>query len=647
MIAMVLNPNTFLHFVVHDKLLNPIRCITGLFGIALAALLVHTGATFLWLLIATGSLTVATLLQLTRSRPLFALWPHAAALFAIVLFGLNSLWSVHPELSFVTFWKLILGLWVCLLRSCCVSGIWNPLRITIIALTLCAAVWGIAQYLIFITRIAGPQYDVNTYAAIIYTGSLLWLQHTWCIEKRWSAWSVFGQFVLLFALMATFSRGGIASWMLGCCGFLLAGWSFKRSVKVVMIYLLIALIAYLAVKLIPVIAGKTLSRDFNDLGTLNARLPQWQAAWTLFKQHPWLGTGLGTFAILYPPLRTEFISAGKLAHNDYLQLLHEGGAVLFGCFILWIFWHLWCLWRIRGDQRTSSQIISYQHQLVALILINCVLFIHALINFIFYIDYLNIIAGTIFSRILWLAWRLRYIHALKKITLSSAVRLLAAMTVIVLWFRLLLLGGASLWFIEWNKERTVNSQLMSKETAQLIMTLDPLNTVATDHFFQHTYSALPWLSAPEQQALFDHIWQWVLIQQQRQSAVVKLDYWLALLSHQAVTLKLTQPPNSLDERGYLQQALRKHPGYFPAHLRLARLLEKEKGAEEALTHLFPVFLKWHGMESVIETYYLLGEMLRLAKITDAAQTADQIDQMRIQLRERINHPARFRPRYGG
>jgi O-antigen ligase len=52
----------------------------------------------------------------------------------------------------------------------------------------------------------------------------------------------------------------------------------------------------------------------------------WKGTLQLLEDHPWLGTGLGTFAVAYPSVQTAF--AGRFvshAHNDYLEFAAELG----------------------------------------------------------------------------------------------------------------------------------------------------------------------------------------------------------------------------------------------------------------------------------------------------------------------------------
>jgi O-antigen ligase len=62
--------------------------------------------------------------------------------------------------------------------------------------------------------------------------------------------------------------------------------------------------------------------------TQSKRASMRHGAWKIFLDHPVLGTGLGTLQQVYPPYETLY--DGKIvnhAHNDYLELLAETGAI--------------------------------------------------------------------------------------------------------------------------------------------------------------------------------------------------------------------------------------------------------------------------------------------------------------------------------
>lgn len=78
------------------------------------------------------------------------------------------------------------------------------------------------------------------------------------------------------------------------------------------------------------------------LGTINSedpttgRLHFWRGTVEIIRDHPWLGAGLGAFSAVYPRYDTSNGSIYRLeqAHNDYLQLLSDGGVVGFALGLL-------------------------------------------------------------------------------------------------------------------------------------------------------------------------------------------------------------------------------------------------------------------------------------------------------------------------
>ncbi len=68
----------------------------------------------------------------------------------------------------------------------------------------------------------------------------------------------------------------------------------------------------------------------------NIRLNYWQGAWEIFKDYPVFGSGLGTFQTIYPQYQKDPISAGKYAHNLYLEMLSEAGVFILILFIAFL-----------------------------------------------------------------------------------------------------------------------------------------------------------------------------------------------------------------------------------------------------------------------------------------------------------------------
>ncbi|MCX8155405.1 MAG: O-antigen ligase family protein [Verrucomicrobiae bacterium] len=56
-----------------------------------------------------------------------------------------------------------------------------------------------------------------------------------------------------------------------------------------------------------------------------ARFTYWRIAWQNTLEHPWLGTGPGTFASVYRTRKPPEAEPTRLAHNDYLQQASDSG----------------------------------------------------------------------------------------------------------------------------------------------------------------------------------------------------------------------------------------------------------------------------------------------------------------------------------
>lgn len=72
-----------------------------------------------------------------------------------------------------------------------------------------------------------------------------------------------------------------------------------------------------------------LARDMGE----KTRPIMWRAAWRLFREHPAVGTGGGSYNVLFEKHRPEqFSDEPKWAHNEYLNTLSDYGVVGFGLF---------------------------------------------------------------------------------------------------------------------------------------------------------------------------------------------------------------------------------------------------------------------------------------------------------------------------
>jgi hypothetical protein len=67
-----------------------------------------------------------------------------------------------------------------------------------------------------------------------------------------------------------------------------------------------------------------------------ARLDYWRAALQITEQHPWAGSGPGTFQRPYARLKSPAAEMAKLAHNDYLEQFSDSGIIGGISYLTWI-----------------------------------------------------------------------------------------------------------------------------------------------------------------------------------------------------------------------------------------------------------------------------------------------------------------------
>jgi O-antigen ligase len=133
-------------------------------------------------------------------------------------------------------------------------------------------------------------------------------------------------FVMLLSLLMTGSRSGLACFTLVVCG--AAAWTgWRGGSRKAAIGAALATIALVLVALQWAGRDAALERFTADNQSIGMRLDIWRMSAGIVRDFPLFGTGLNTFgkaSILYQPPRDMHYNE---AHNDYVQLLVEGGAV--------------------------------------------------------------------------------------------------------------------------------------------------------------------------------------------------------------------------------------------------------------------------------------------------------------------------------
>ena len=183
----------------------------------------------------------------------------------------------------------------------------------------------------------------------------------------------FGLLVLASSVFVSLARGGIISLSLSfLVFFLLLGWKESRYSGLFSMMLVTCLV--LAVSWFgwePIV--ERFDKMFSVSGEVTVdRIPIWENTWQLFKDFVLTGSGFGTFIAVFPHYRTVPGEAiFDHAHNDYLELLTDGGIIAF-FLVGWFFFSVvrqgWRMLRRRRDRYSILLSIGALTSIVAMLI---------------------------------------------------------------------------------------------------------------------------------------------------------------------------------------------------------------------------------------------------------------------------------------
>lgn len=141
---------------------------------------------------------------------------------------------------------------------------------------------------------------------------------------------------------------------------------------------------------------ETLGREYT--GTGQNRISIWRDTITLIRQHPFFGTGLGTFFVAYTSVQSVFLNLlVDHAHCDYLEVVSElglpGGALVFGS-IFWILVRAVPCYRRTQDRFEAAVCLGCIGSIAAIL-------VHSFADFNLYIP----ANALVFTVALGLAWK--------------------------------------------------------------------------------------------------------------------------------------------------------------------------------------------------------------------------------------------------
>jgi hypothetical protein len=194
---------------------------------------------------------------------------------------------------------------------------------------------------------------VNRNTAAVYFGacSIIWLLLT-CERMRQQVLNrhgnkdsirvngprlLLGQLILLLTMMvicllATFLSGSRAGVSVSLISFVIAVVAFfYRDLAGRRVLFAVAAGGVVALLTLYFLAGNVVARFYEDGLIDHTRLSLYRATLRMIADHPWFGTGLGTFNLAFPAYRPDDISMYgiyDLAHNTLLELAAEAGLPL-------------------------------------------------------------------------------------------------------------------------------------------------------------------------------------------------------------------------------------------------------------------------------------------------------------------------------
>lgn len=180
-----------------------------------------------------------------------------------------------------------------------------------------------------------PFADNNTLGALLAVGALMFLGNS-LRGGKWQFANIACALVLFAGIMTTEGRAVMVAFTAVLAGFMLLLKPAQK--KPIGIFLMGVAVLLVAIKQSDLSVwhwfgeGQETLTSFatQDADRPNAltgsRFMMWKSAALIFADHPFLGTGIGTFFLYYPEFRNPWDdSAGYMAHNDLIQFATEMG----------------------------------------------------------------------------------------------------------------------------------------------------------------------------------------------------------------------------------------------------------------------------------------------------------------------------------
>jgi hypothetical protein len=266
-----------------------------------------------------------------------------------VLRGFSRLWPIWTGISLALCWVIHAGIeqhfgGLDATRKLINSGS-NPLGLSPEALNNPDFIKRIASNRIYSTFVYA-----NAFAGGLVLMMPLALVFLWQLTPKVRFPMRVGMVVILggTGLACLYWSGSKAGWLVALTVGLVALWHSALPLK--WKRMLICGVLILGVAAFAIKYAAFFKKERNSVG---ARFAYWRAALIVIREHPWLGTGPGTFQIPYKQLKRPDDEATKLCHNDYLEQATDSGILGFIAYSAMILVILYSLYRYSAVKKAG------------------------------------------------------------------------------------------------------------------------------------------------------------------------------------------------------------------------------------------------------------------------------------------------------
>ena len=266
----------------------------------------------------------------------------------------------------------------------------------------------IVEFLLLRTRPTAIFIDANVLAAfanaVFFPAFADWVAARDSAERSSAILPLSTALLACVTLAVTTSLGGFLSFAFALFLFLLGartGAIWRPAAFVLVLFSVVSVLVYSVQDGRPSPLSRVAQEVTRTEGARPAefseRIAMVRSALSIYADHTWYGTGPGTFKGMYPAYRStaDRSTLGNMAHNDYVQFLQEGGPPLLCALLAAGFSVLLALARLTrrppadcpAERRIRIQELGIAAGALAV-------FVHAIVNFVFYVLPLALLIGT-------------------------------------------------------------------------------------------------------------------------------------------------------------------------------------------------------------------------------------------------------------